>query len=115
MKLKNLYIPILSTLILFSSCASSTIIDSTPSKATIYINGEKVGKTPYKHKDTKIVGSTNQVRLEKEGYRTYTTTFSKNEEIAVGPLIGGLFALVPYLWIMKYKSARIYDLIPKSK
>ncbi|MGM0934624.1 MAG: PEGA domain-containing protein [Bacteroidota bacterium] len=114
MKLKNLYIPILSTVLLFSSCASSTIIDSSPSNATIYVNGEKVGNTPYKHKDTKIVGSINQVRLEKEGYKTYNTTFSKNEEIAVGPLIGGLFVLVPYLWIMKYKNARVYDLIPKD-
>ena len=59
MKLKYLYIPILSASLLFSSCASSTIIDSSPSNATIFVNGEKVGKTPYEHKDTKIVGSTN--------------------------------------------------------
>ena len=115
MKFKNLYIPIISITILFSSCASSTIIDSSPSNATIFLNGEKVGTTPYRHRDTKIVGSTNQVRIEKEGYKTYTTTFSKNEEIAVGPLIGGFFVLVPYLWIMKYKEARVYDLIPKVK
>lgn len=94
MKSKNPYILILSTILLFASCASSTIIDSSPSNAAIYVNGEKVGNTPYKHKDTKIVGSTNQVRLEKEGYKTYNTTFSKNEEIAVGPLIGGLFVIV---------------------
>ena len=102
-------------LILFSSCASSTIIDSSPSNATIYLNGEKVGQTPYRHRDTKIVGSTNDVRVEKVGYKTYNTTFSKNEEIAVGPLIGGIFVLIPYLWIMKYKKARVYELIPEKK
>ncbi|AVR45196.1 PEGA domain-containing protein [Christiangramia fulva] len=114
MKLKNLFTLIVGILLLFSSCASSTIIDSYPSNATIYINGEKVGKTPYKHRDTKIVGSTNEVRIEKTGFKTYKSSFSKNEEIAVGPLIGGVFVLVPYLWIMKYKKARVYDLIPEE-
>ena len=114
MNLRNLFTLTLASILLFSSCASSTIIDSSPSNAKIYVNGENVGTTPYKHRDTKIVGSTNQIRIEKEGFKTYKTTFSKNEEIAVGPLIGGLFVLVPYLWIMKYKQARVYDLTPKS-
>lgn len=115
MKLKNLIPLALTSTLLFPSCASTTMIDSYPSNAKIYMNGENVGTTPYKHRDTKIVGSSNQVRIEKEGYKTYNTTFSKNEEIAVGPLIGGVFVLVPYLWIMKYKKARLYDLTPKSE
>ena len=115
MKFKNLITYNLITVLLFSSCVSATLIDSSPSNAKIYINGENVGITPYKHRDTKIVGSTNQVRIEKQGFQTYNTTFSKNEEIAVGPLIGGMFVLVPYLWIMKYKSARVYELKPESK
>ncbi|TQI70010.1 PEGA domain-containing protein [Gramella sp. Hel_I_59] len=115
MRCKNLIVYNLIVVFLFSSCASTTLIDSSPSNAKIYINGENVGTTPYKHRDTKIVGSTNQVRIEKQGFQTYNTTFSKNEEIAVGPLIGGLFVLVPYLWIMKYKKARVYDLRPVSK
>lgn len=100
--------------ILLSSCASSTIISTSPSDATLYINGEKVGQTPYKHKDTKIVGSENTVRIEKEGFRTYTTTFSKDEKVAVGPLIGGLFLVVPYLWVMKYEDGRVYELRPEK-
>ena len=27
-------------------------------------------------------------------------------------LIGGIFLLVPFLWIMKYEKGRIYDLRP---
>ena len=54
--------------ILFASCSSSTLIQSSPSGAKVYLNGEYAGVTPYTHTDTKIVGSSTQVRLEKEGY-----------------------------------------------
>ena len=106
---------VLALLILFTSCASSTIITTVPGDAKVYINGEYVGQTPYKHKDSKIVGSSNTIRVEKEGYETYNDTFSKDEKLAVGPLIGGVFLLVPFLWIMKYEKGRIYDLSPIEK
>lgn len=106
---------VFALLILFTSCASSTIITSVPGDAKVYINGEYVGQTPYKHKDSKIVGSSNTIRVEKEGYETYNDTFSKDEKLAVGPLIGGVVLLVPFLWIMKYEKGRIYDLSPIEK
>lgn len=114
MKLRFLKIKacLLGSIILFASCASSTMITTVPGDAKIYINGEYVGQTPYKHKDSKIVGSSNTIRVEKEGYETYNDTFSKDEKVAVGPLIGGIFLLVPFLWIMKYEKGRIYDLRP---
>jgi len=115
MKTNRIILYILVFPIILSSCASSTIIDSIPSNANLYVNGKLVGNTPYKHKDTKIVGSSNTVRLEKEGYRTYTTSFAKNEKIAIGPLFGGMFLLIPYLWIMKYEDGRVYELRPESK
>jgi len=103
---------VFASIILLTSCASSTVITSVPDNAKVYVNGEYVGLTPYKHKDSKIVGSSNTIRVEKEGYETYNDTFSKDEKIAVGPLIGGIFLLVPFLWIMKYEKGRIYDLRP---
>jgi hypothetical protein len=108
----KLYLITLSLLILFTSCASTTIIDSIPSDANLYINGEYVGKTPYKHRDTKIVGSVNTVRLEKEKFEVYKSSFAKDEQLAIGPLIGGIFFLFPYLWIMKYKKGHLYELNP---
>lgn len=102
----------LAFLILFSSCASSTMIESSPSGAKVYINGESVGETPYKHRDTKIVGSNNAVKLEKEGFQTFETYFSRNEEADVGAIIGGIFFLVPFLWTMKYKPTHSYELTP---
>jgi len=103
---------ILAGTILLSSCASTTMILSTPSGAKVYLNGEHVGKTPYSHTDTKIVGSTTTVRLEKEGYETYNTSFSRDEEADVGAIIGGIFVLVPFLWTMKYKPIHSYELSP---
>ena len=67
---------LLMATVLLSSCASSTILQSTPVGARVYLNGESVGVTPYRYRDTKIIGATTDVRLEKEGYETLNTSFS---------------------------------------
>ena len=103
---------ILAGTILLSSCASTTMIQSTPSGSKVYLNGEPVGKTPYSHTDTKIVGSTTTVKLEKEGYEPLNTSFSRNEEADVGAIIGGIFVLIPFFWTMKYKPTHTYELSP---
>jgi len=95
-----------------TGCASTTVINSEPNGATVYLNGEKVGTTPYTHTDTKIVGSTNTVQLKKDGYQDLTATFSRNEDVNVGAIIGGVFVLVPFLWIMDYKPSRSYEMTP---
>lgn len=105
---------ILAGSLLFASCASSTMIQSNPSGAKVYLNGEAVGTTPYTYTDTKIVGSTTSVKLEKEGYETLNTSFSRSEQADVGAIIGGIFVLVPFLWTMKYNPSRTYELIPLS-
>ncbi|MGV8962437.1 MAG: PEGA domain-containing protein [Candidatus Saccharimonadaceae bacterium] len=106
---------VLAGAILFCSCASSTMIQSTPNGAQVYLNGENVGVTPYSHSDTKIVGSTTTVKLEKEGYETYNTSFSRDESADVGAIIGGILVLVPFLWTMKYKPTHSYELSPLQK
>lgn len=104
----------LAALILLESCASSTVIQSRPSGAKLYLNNAYVGETPHTHKDTKIVGSTTYVRLEKEGYETLQTAFSRDEQADVGAIIGGVFLLFPFLWTMKYDPSRTYELSPAS-
>jgi hypothetical protein len=93
-------------------CASTTIINSEPSGAAVYLNGEKLGVTPYTYTDTKIVDSTNVVILKKEGYQDFTAVFSRNEEANVGALIGGVFVWVPFLWAMNYKPSHSYEMVP---
>ncbi|MDR2927118.1 MAG: PEGA domain-containing protein [Cytophagaceae bacterium] len=104
----------LAGVILFTSCASTTMIQSNPSGAKVYLNGEPVGATPYSHTDTKIVGSTTTVKLDKEGYEPLNTSFSRDEEVDVGAIIGGVFVWIPFLWTMKYKPTHTYELTPRS-
>jgi hypothetical protein len=106
---------LLASSIFLSSCASTTVIQSSPPHTKLYLNGEPVGVTPYTHTDTRIVGSTTVVRLEKEGYQTLHTSFARDEEADVGAIIGGIFFLVPFLWIMKYKPHRYFELIPLTE
>ena len=105
---------LLASLVLLTSCASTTIIQSNPSGAKVYLNGEPAGTTPYTHRDTKIVGSVTSVKLEKENYDPLNTSFSRDEEVDVGAIIGGIFVLVPFLWTMKYKPTHTYELTPSS-
>lgn len=102
----------LASIVLFTSCASRTLIKSNPEGAKVYIEDAYVGETPYSYSDTKIVGSTTAIRIEKEGYAPLSTTFSRNEKADVGAIIGGVFVLFPFLWTMKYKEQRMYDLQP---
>lgn len=102
----------LASSIFLTSCASTTIIQSNPSGAKVYLNGEPVGVTPYTHQDTKLVGTTTTLKLEKEGYTPLNTAFTRNEEVDLGAVIGGVLVLVPFLWTMKYKPTHTYDLTP---
>jgi hypothetical protein len=95
-----------------AGCGSSTIIQSQPSGAKVFLDGMAAGNTPYTMSDTKIVGSSTQIRLEYPGYQPLNTVISRNEEFDVLACIGGVFVLVPFLWIMKYKPVHQFELQP---
>ncbi|HHU26878.1 MAG TPA: PEGA domain-containing protein [Bacteroidales bacterium] len=103
---------VLAFSVLFASCSSTTLIQSEPSGAKVYMNEEYKGVTPLTYSDTKIVGSVTTLRLEKEGYETFNTLLSRNERVDVGAIIGGLFVLVPFLWTMQYNPTHTYELKP---
>jgi hypothetical protein len=94
------------------ACASSTIITSQPAGAKLYLNGESVGPTPYTMTDTKMIGSITTVRLEAPGYEPLNAAITRNEEFEVGACIGGVFLLVPFLWLFKYKPTHNFELKP---
>ncbi|MCB9233306.1 MAG: PEGA domain-containing protein [Bacteroidia bacterium] len=102
----------LAALLLGAACSSSTLIQSVPSGARLYLDGEAVGTTPYQHRDTRITGSTVHVRLEMQGYSPLDRTFCRDEEIDPGAVVGGVFFLWPFLWTMKYKPVHTYELTP---
>lgn len=98
--------------VLLSSCSSTTIIQSSPSGAKLYMNGERVGTTPYTHTDTKIVGSTTILKITSEGYEDFNGVLKRDEDVNVGAIIGGIFFLFPFLWVMDYKPTHFYELAP---
>ena len=93
----------------FASCSSTTLIRSTDPQSKIYVDGEYRGIGAVTHTDTKILGSTTSVRIEKAGCEPSMFTFSRNEEFDAGACAGGVFVLVPFLWIQKYKAERTYE------
>jgi hypothetical protein len=108
MKLKFRLVAAVLALVSFS-CSSTTFIRSTDPEARIYIDGEFRGVGSVSHSDTKIVGSTTHVRLEKDGCEPISSSFQRSEEFSVGACIGGVFLLVPFLWIMSYKPDHTYE------
>lgn len=98
--------------ILFNSCASSTLITSEPPGAELYINGQHVGKTPFTYSDTRIIGNTVDITLEKEGFIPLNTFFTRTEDVDVGAIVGGIFVWPAFLWAMKYNPEHFYELAP---
>jgi hypothetical protein len=97
---------------LSTGCASTTIIRSDPEGATLYIDGSKVGKTPYTYSDTKTISSTTLLKLKKDGYEDFQTLMTRNERFQLDACIGGAFFLVPFLWVMGYNPERTFELTP---
>jgi hypothetical protein len=102
----------LAIVFLLSGCASTTLIDSYPSGAFLYLNGEAVGQTPYEMTDTKPMFTCTSVRIEKDDHQPFYTTICRNEEADVGAIIAGMFFYVPFIWSMKYKPTHYYRLRP---
>lgn len=99
-------------LVLFASCASTTMIESIPSGAKVFLDDNYVGETPYKMTDTEIIFTCTYVRLEKEGFETLHTDICRDEEVDIGPVVGGCFLVFPWLWAMKYYPNHTYELMP---
>ncbi len=97
---------------LLASCSSTTLIQSNPPKAKIFFDDFFMGETPYYHTDSRIVGSSFTIKLEKEGYQPLVSIITKDEEPDLGAIIGGCFFVVPFLWTLKYQEVHSYELKP---
>jgi hypothetical protein len=105
----RVFIYCFSCLFLFVGCASTTNIKSRPDGADVFVDNVKVGSTPLNYSDTAIAGSTKALKLKKEGYATFETVIRKSE-FQIGPCIGGLFVLFPFVWILGYPEAYEFEL-----
>ena len=111
----NKFIAIFFLIILMSGCSSTTLIQSVPNGAKLYLDGESVGTTPYSLRDTKITGSSTIIKLIMDDYEPLIATITKDEEINAGAVIGGVFFLIPFLWTMEYKPVHNYELIKQTE
>lgn len=95
----------LASLLLFTSCASSTTIGVIPRsvEAEIYADGKYIGDAPAVLRDSKISGAGTMITIEAEGYEHYKAYIEKSDHINMGALVGGIFLVVPYIWIMGYE------------
>jgi hypothetical protein len=93
------------------ACSSSTMIRSNPSGARVFLDGSYVGTTPYEMSDTKIVGSSTSVRIEYPGLQPMVASIKRSEEFDAVACLGGVFLLVPFLWVMGYKADHSYELM----
>lgn len=94
------------------SCTSTTMINTVPQGAKVYMNDEIKGTTPYKHVDSAISLTSTELTLKKEGYEDFYTTLTKNEQVDVGAVIGGVFFVFPFIWTMGYNPSHTYELYP---
>ncbi len=101
-------------IVILSSCLSTTRIESIPSNAKLYINGEFVGNTPYTYSDKKISGSRQEVKLVKDGFEPYIDEFSRNQKLEPNALYFGVF-LVPLFWLKEYDEVQTFDLNTAGK
>jgi hypothetical protein len=98
---------------LVSGCASSTVIRSRPEGASAYIDNVEKGTTPLEYSDTAIAGTVKPLRLVKEGYKPLDTVIRK-DQFQVGPCIGGVLLLFPFIWILGYQDTYEFELVPEK-
>jgi hypothetical protein len=91
-------------------CSSMTVINSNPQGAQVFLGEELLGETPFTYSDRKIFNSETEFVLKKDGFADYRTSIRRNEVTDWGACVGGVFTLVPFLWIKEYKAERTYDL-----
>ena len=96
--------------ILISSCASTTLLQTEPSFASIYIDGYQIGTTPFPYSDKKVTGSKTWITFKKEGYKDLEILLKRNEKFAWGAFIGGFYLIAPWFWTMKYYPGHHYIL-----
>jgi hypothetical protein len=95
-----------------TACKSTTIINSEPQGAKIYINDEYRGETPYTHADRNTRFAITRVRLEKQGYKTNITDIDRMEMVIQSDCCLGYVVLAPVLLYGGYTDHRTLVLTP---
>lgn len=86
------------------------MIQSDPIGAKVYADGVYLGRTPVEYSDRKVLGSTTQIKLVKDGCDPRFYRISRSEKFQIWPCLAGLVTLVPFLWVMGYDPEHVVPL-----
>ena len=93
-------------------CSTFVRIDSVPSGAKAYLNGETIGQTPVQTDLSNFIGSDYALELKLDGYEKFYRSLSK--EVKAVHIFLGLFDLVNFLWCYGPKSYYNFELTPQT-
>lgn len=104
---------IISALITLNSCVSSTrvVINSKPSNADVYEDGQYVGKTPVSLNISNLVWNSPDITISKDGYTSMPVTLKKEEKIA-NLVIGCVINVFAFFWCYGPKENQNFVLTP---
>ena len=109
MSTRQKLIALLTVLSFLLGCASTTLIKSNPPGAKLQVDGQSVGETPYFYTDKAASGTVKTVALKKEGYKD-SNGLVRREKLSASALIGGIFLIVPFVWILEYPSQYNFEM-----
>lgn len=97
MNKKILYLPILAILLLvLVGCSTTVMIDTNVEKANVKLNDRPIGSTPVTIDLSNAFWKEYYVDISKPGYKTVHAYLDKEPKI--GPIIGGFFVGIPWLF-----------------
>jgi hypothetical protein len=84
--------------LLATSCKTTTTITSTPSAATVIVNGKSIGETPVVFTTRKTTLQKTKISITAPGYQTVDTALSRNQRY-VNQRIFAAPLLLPLLYL----------------
>jgi PEGA domain len=102
------------------ACTSTTVVNSRPQGARVFIDGAFVGEAPATHSETVTASTKNMVRLEMPGYKEAKGVIAAdqwNGAKVAGSVVCGLLSLVGFiglLWSTEYKPTYEFTLVPET-
>lgn len=113
--MKRILFLLLASSLFLVSCSSYTAIETNPPGAKVFVNQAYIGKSPVVYRDSKILGTSQIIKIEYPGYETLYAPLSRTEKPMVGPIVGGFFTGgITFLWALGYDEYRAFELTPEG-
>lgn len=110
---RKLWLPsiVLLSAVLLAGCASTTTINSEPTSAELWMDGLRMGQTPYTHTDTELSFSTKTVQLKMAGYDDFTGIIKRDKMNTQNTILSFLCFWPGLLWSWEYPPTYTFTLV----